>query len=465
MPSKSTETAASQHQPITPYHRHASFSLDPPSKLSGMLKYWGPGLILTASVVGSGELIATTGLGAKVGYLALWLIIISCVIKVALQLVIGRYAISSGETTLQIFDSLPGPRFRVSWTVWLWLVMTIMTSFQLGAMLGGVGMVLNILMPQFSITMWALVIAGITVLLLVGGRYTSIEKISIAMVAAFTLTTIICVVLIQQTPYHYTIADLISGLKFELPSGGVAIALAVFGITGIGSSEIIYYPYWCLEKGYARAVGLPENSEIWYSRARGWIRTMNWDAFLSMIIYTVLTLAFYILGAAVLHSQGLVPEGMEMIKILSQMYTDVLGVGAFYLFLAGAFFALFSTMFVSVAAIARLTTDCFQLMDIAKIKSSADWRKWVRWLIILQPPLHFLLFAFFKTPLWMVIVGGTAQTLMLPIIVFAAMYLRYRKFDIKLMPSKFLDVLLWGSSIAILAVAVYGLLARFGISF
>ena len=38
--------------------------LEPPKNFGGMIRYWGPGLVMTAGVVGSGELIATTGLGA-----------------------------------------------------------------------------------------------------------------------------------------------------------------------------------------------------------------------------------------------------------------------------------------------------------------------------------------------------------------------------------------------------------------
>ena len=73
--------------------------LEPPKNFGGMIRYWGPGLVMTAGVVGSGELIATTGLGAKTGFIALWLIILSCVIKVVVQLMLGRYAIYSGKTT------------------------------------------------------------------------------------------------------------------------------------------------------------------------------------------------------------------------------------------------------------------------------------------------------------------------------------------------------------------------------
>ena len=59
--------------------------LEPPKNFGGMIRYWGPGLVMTAGVVGSGELIATTGLGAQTGFIALWLIILSCVIKVVVH--------------------------------------------------------------------------------------------------------------------------------------------------------------------------------------------------------------------------------------------------------------------------------------------------------------------------------------------------------------------------------------------
>jgi len=51
------------------------------------------------------------------------------------------------------------------------------------------------------------------------------------------------------------------GFAFELPAAGVAIALATFGITGVGATELYMYTYWCVEKGYARYTGPHENSE------------------------------------------------------------------------------------------------------------------------------------------------------------------------------------------------------------
>src|SRR3954454_13317243 len=96
---------------------------EPPRSLGKAIGQIGPGLILAGSIVGTGELIATTGLGAKHGYVLLWLILLSCVIKVFVQTELGRYAITHGKTTLAAFDTLPGPRLGTSWIGWLWLLM------------------------------------------------------------------------------------------------------------------------------------------------------------------------------------------------------------------------------------------------------------------------------------------------------------------------------------------------------
>ena len=51
---------------------------EPPQRFSKAIRQVGPGLILAASIVGTGELINTTGLGAKAGFTLLWLILLSC---------------------------------------------------------------------------------------------------------------------------------------------------------------------------------------------------------------------------------------------------------------------------------------------------------------------------------------------------------------------------------------------------
>src|SRR5688500_5003029 len=115
----------------------------PPTAFWPTLRRIGPGMILSASIVGSGELIATTTLGAEVGYVALWIIILSCLVKVGVQAEIGRYTIATGETGLEAFNRVPGPRAKAGWVVWFWAIVVLLTMFQIGAMFGGVAQVMN----------------------------------------------------------------------------------------------------------------------------------------------------------------------------------------------------------------------------------------------------------------------------------------------------------------------------------
>ena len=142
---------------------------DPPATFRGVVKQLGPGLIISANIVGSGELIVTTKLGADVGFTLLWFIILGCMIKVLLQVELGRYTISHGKTTLEALNSVPGPRFKVSWLVWCWLIMFIATFFQLGGMVGGIAGVFKMGGSEMSDWIWGLIITGsCAVLLFVG---------------------------------------------------------------------------------------------------------------------------------------------------------------------------------------------------------------------------------------------------------------------------------------------------------
>ena len=108
-----------------------------------------------------------------------------------------------------------------------------------------------------------------------------------------------------------------------------------------------------------RYVGATDDSDAWLRRARGWLRVMYLDAWASMVVFTVATVAFYVMGAAVLHPQGLNPTGEKMIQTLSFMYVGPFGQWTQVVFLIGAGATLFKTLFVSCASHSRLTADFF----------------------------------------------------------------------------------------------------------
>ena len=179
---------------------------DPPHSVLGQLRYLGPGFVLSASIVGSGELIATTTLGARAGMVTLWVILVSCAVKVALQLEFGRHTIQTGEPVMQLFNALPGPRLgRANWTVWTWFLLQPAKILQVGGIVGSVAMILHLVVPGVTVATWAWLAAMVVALLVFWERYAFIERFSLLLMAAFTLLTFASVGFLQCTPYAHDV--------------------------------------------------------------------------------------------------------------------------------------------------------------------------------------------------------------------------------------------------------------------
>ncbi|MCO6456225.1 MAG: Nramp family divalent metal transporter [Pirellulaceae bacterium] len=533
---------------------------EPPKSVFGILGRLGPGLIVAGSIVGSGELIATTKTGAEAGFWLLWLIIIGCVIKVFTQVEFGRYSIADGATTMSGMNQVPGPTleltltgragapvFRGNWLVWYWFLMFLASIAQLGGIVGGVGQALAISVPltasgrefnafvdvttqlrvksaelsrlqaqrdagqnvsqpqleqiqaridhlnqahaQSAATLsdrlgaeqferlgrrppsppdakyWATLIAVVTAVLLAMGRYGMIQLFATAMVASFTLITVVNLAMLQaNVTWQVSWSDLWQGLSFRLPpvlgdakTSGLGTALATFGIIGVGASELVTYPYWCLEKGYARFTGPSDASQAWADRARGWMRVMRWDAWCSMVVYTFATVAFYLLGAAILGRTGLNPAGDEMIRTLAVMYEPVFGPYAPPLFLFGAFAVLYSTYFVANASHARVFSDALRVLGFAR---QANPRSLVRLFSGLFPLLCLAIYIAFPAPAQLVLLSGLMQAIMLPMLAAAALYFRYYRCDARLRPGRCWDVFLWISAAGMLVAGGWALLEK-----
>jgi len=449
-----------------PYTRCSSGILAPPETFAASLRHLGPGFILSASIVGSGELIATTLMGAKAGFTLLWFIIFSCVIKVVVQLEFGKHAVSSGETTMEALNSLPGPKLgSANWSIWLWLVLMLTKTLQLGGIIGAVVLGVEQLFPGLAPDLTGgfftkrflttLVIALSVSLLVFKGYYSVLEKASLLMIAIFLVFTLASLAMLQTTPSAITGAEFTSGLIPNWPDQAtLLIAIGAFGITGVGGDEILAYNYWLIEKGYASYAGPRENTQAWEQRAKGWIRVMYWDAILAMICYTLMTSMFYLLGAAILHRAGTLPTKGNLIEILGTMYTQTLGPGAKLIFVVGAVVVLYSTMFAALAAWTRLYADALGQIGLINFHNPRSRNKAIGGIACLFPLAWAALYLFFEAPGQLVIIGGVITGIILLLVVFAAIYFRYRRLDPRLMPSKLYDAALWTSAIAILTVAV-----------
>jgi Mn2+/Fe2+ NRAMP family transporter len=531
-------------------------TLAPPTSYLGILSYLGPGLIIAASIVGSGELIATTLTGARGGLNLLWLILLGCVVKVFAQIEIGRFTVSTGIPTLSALNTVPGPKIpgRGNWLVWYWFFMWFCSIGQLGGIVGSVGQVLAIVQPlttqgadyktignletqiklaavknrsansqdiatiasetrnlekqleelkgaylaKYSIpkspdsTMpldpsnpsrskssetsselvssmsvtglprpmddryWAIPVACITAALLFYGGYSLVQSASTAMVAIFTLVTLATVIGLQAKPdWSISLSEWIQGLSFHLPEGdrlkALTTAMATVGIIGVGAAELIQYPYWCIEKGYAKHTGIDDGSPAWLERARGWLRVMHYDIWVSMLIYTTATIGFFVLGAGILHRSGIQPEESKLIQTLSAMYEPVLGSWAPPIYLFGAFMVLYSTFYVANASHARTFTDGLHVVNMLSDNRESQ-ANMVKRLSALFPMLCLAVYWLLPNPAWLVLISGSAQAVMLPMLGFAALYFRYYKTRRDLLGSRWIELGLWISVALLFAI-------------
>lgn len=430
----------------------------------GIFRCLGPGLILSASIVGAGELIATTALGAKAGFTALWVVLVSCAVKVALQLEIGRHTLQTGRPAMQAFNGLPGWRWRgAHWTVWAWLALQPIKILQMGGIVGGVAQLICVAAPQLPLAPTAWIVAAAAAALVGFEGYRFIERTSLWLLAVLTLLTLASVAALQWTSYAFSAADLWEGLQFRFPPGALLFVVGAFGITGVGGDEIMQYSYWLIEKGYAAKTGAcqPGDAE-WARRARGWIRVMQFDALFSLVVYSVVTAAFYVLGAAVLARREQIPQGYDMVETLAQMYTAALGPWARWVFLGGAFAALFSTLFSALAAWTRIFADAFGQTGWIDFHNPRTRARTIAALAAAFPALWATAFLCYREPVAMVLLGGVATSVILLLVAGAALVFRWRDCLPQLRPSRGYDAALVVSVAAIATFAVASLLVARG---
>ena len=443
-----------------PYRITEKTIKEPPVSFREKLKFLGPGFILSASIVGSGELIATTVLGAKAGFTALWIIVISCLVKVTVQLEFGKHTVLTGETAMGAFNQLPGSRMgKAKWPVWMVFALTIPKVIQIGGILGGTAIVLNML-TGFPIAVLSIVTALFTGALIYNGKYNSIEKLSLIMMALFTILTLTSLFSLRLTEFRFSFDDVLTGFGFQLSPQLIVFAIGAFGITGVASDEILAYTYWCIEKGYASYVGPPQTTEVWKRRAEGWIKVMYLDAAVAMVVYTTVTVAFFLLGAAILHGRDEIPMGNEVIETLALIYTQSLGSGVKTVYLVGAFFVLFSSLYATLAAWTRLLSDMFGQFGWIDFWNLDQRKRVVSRLAWILPMIWAAAYLFIELPVLMVLSGGVVGSVLLFLVVFAAWHFKYRRSQV-ISSGPVYNIAFWASVVCIIATGIYGLMKVF----
>ena len=423
------------------------------------LKFIGPSVVVTGSVVGSGSIVMTPLLGAAAGFMLLWWLLLSMWSKPIIQAEIARYIVVSKKTFLEAFADMPGFKTTIqgkttSWLVWFMFIGVIPSIAGMGGLAGAVAEAGNTMFPFLTVEIWVVISCLVTWMLLYFGSYKSLEKTLLVMVLFFSFMTMIIAIAMQSTDYQVSVAQVSSGLSFSFPTGYLPLALAVFGFTGISYGEIMAYTYWCLEKGYA------ENSGNNVEETKHWIKTMQTDVWVTVFFITLGTLPFFFLGAGVLYNipelqQALATSSfwdIDVISSLQNMFSLVLGGWAKWLFIILAFFVLFSTLLSGTAAFTRTISD--YLISMGLVKEQANTRKkLIKLIAFLIPFLSGLFYFVLPNPFTLLLIAGIWAAMGLPIVNIGALYL-VNKLEPELQPKITTKFILWASLVLQLSMAV-----------
>jgi Mn2+/Fe2+ NRAMP family transporter len=427
-----------------------------PESFTRRLKYLGPGVLVAGTVVGSGELILTSSLGAAAGFGLLWFLLLACWSKSIVQAGLAKLCMLRNATFLNVFNdipgSLPGRYRRGSWVVWFFFLAGTLTIAGVGGILGGAARAVNLIDPDISTTVAATVIAAICSIVVGAGSYRLLESLLVLVVSLFTAISMYCAIALQFTEYSVSLGQVVAQQTLHIDTAYLALAAAVFGYTGVNSNETIAYSYFVLDKGYARNVGETDSPEG-VERAQGWLRVLRADVWLTLVLLTLSTVPFFFLGAGVLHEMGQIPENSNMLTVISAMYTEVLGAWAADLFIVGAFLVLFSTVIGALAADCRLLPD--YLIETGFLRNDpVVRRRWVRASGYLYPFLYLGILLYFDNPLMLVIVGALFTAFLGPVLILGILYIEKTRIEPALRSGLTARILMYLALLLVSAVSV-----------
>ncbi|MFD2793207.1 Nramp family divalent metal transporter [Promicromonospora vindobonensis] len=366
-------------------------------------KIVGPGLVVAATGIGAGDLVATMVAGSAYGYALLWAVILGVVIKIVLVEGAGRWTLATGRT---IFD---GWKSLGLWAVIYFGIYVVVWGVSYGAAaMSGVGLALNGLFPGVDVRYWAM-LAGVAGLLLVWfGKYKPFENVMAVLIGVMFVTVVGSA--IMTTP---NLGEIAAGLVPIIPEGAVLNTLGLAGGVG-GTITLAAYGYWLTEKGWSTP---------------RWMRVMRLDNAWAYVMSGVFVVSMLIVGAELLFSAGMaVADGEEglidVADVLSQRYGSFMAP----LFLVGFFAATFSSilgvwhgvslMFADFVATTRnLPSD-----DRRRGAGGTYYRAYILWLTF--PPMALL---FLDRPILLVVLYGALGSLFMPFLALTLLILMNSK--------------------------------------
>ena len=155
-------------------------------KLRNLLKYFGPGAVLAALTIGSGETIFASRGGAIFGYNIMWCFVFGALLKAVQTYSATRYMTLTGENPIIRWSYLPGPRH------WFPLMMAVIVVLCFPGWMGGLIKMLGILCTWitgiWSYQIWGTLFIIFFTVMHFRGRYSMLENVQKTVISILLIT-------------------------------------------------------------------------------------------------------------------------------------------------------------------------------------------------------------------------------------------------------------------------------------
>lgn len=365
------------------------------------IKTIGPGIVIAATGVGAGDLIAASVSGARYGTAILWAAVIGAIIKYVINENLARWQLVTGTTLLEGWIQKL-PRFV---SVYFLMYLLLWSFVVAGALISATGLAAHAILPGVSVEIWGIIHSIAAVIIVWFGAYRHIERIMKLLIAIMFTVVIVCAAILLPTT-----GELLTGIFLpSLPDGSIVFVLGVIGGVG-GSVTVMSYGYWIREKNWT---------------GREYIPQCRTDLALAYILTGLFGLAVMIIAAGV---QPEVIEGSRMILAVAEHLETSVGVYGKWLFLIGFWGAVFSSMIGVWDGVPYLFTDYIYASrkraaapDTTHYAKTRYYRIYLLYLAL--PPMILLLFG---KPVWIVVIYSVTGAFFMPFLAVLLIYMNNR---------------------------------------
>ncbi|MDG5900595.1 divalent metal cation transporter [Shewanella xiamenensis] len=337
------------------------------------IKAMGPGVLMAAAAIGASHLVSSTRAGAEFGWQLAWVILGVNLLKYPFFAAGARYTAATGESLLH------GYLKQGRGYLWLFTGLNVIASI---ASTAGVCMLTAAMLTQFiplPIDILALLVLISSLLLLILGHYSLLDKLTKIIMFALTLTTIIAVALAfdHMKPLE---SQFVSPSPWQWAHVGFLVAMMGWMPAPIEVSA--WNSLWLLEKQKTSPV-TPSQALL--------------DFNLGYIVTALLAVVFLALGALVMHGSGehFSESGAQFANQLINLYSQVMGGESRYLIGIVAFLCIFSTTVTVIDGYSRTLNMGWQLLARATV-TEVQSDKRLTGIMLSVSALGLLLILFFK---------------------------------------------------------------------